>query len=68
MARTPQPKPQEAELHALTIVRDALPLIRRYDLACHPVHGNVQRHLTDALAVLWAAWPRVRSGLSAAPN
>ncbi|MEI7767677.1 MAG: IS4 family transposase [Phycisphaerae bacterium] len=63
MARTPQPKPQEAELHALSIVRDALPLIRRYDLATHPVHGNVQLHLTDTLAVLLAAFfhPTVRS-------
>src|SRR5512135_1176906 len=63
MARTPKPKPEEDQLHCLAIVRAAMPVVRQFDHALHPVHGNVQLELTDALTVLLAAFfnPTVRS-------
>jgi hypothetical protein len=56
MARTPRPQIQEEQLQCLGIVRQALPLIRHFDQAVHPAHGNVQLQLTDALVVLLAAF------------
>lgn len=63
MARTPRPKPKEDQLKCLALVRAVTPLIRRLDDASHPVHGNVQLQITDALVVLLAAFfnPTVRS-------
>jgi hypothetical protein len=63
MARTPKPKPEEQQLQCLSIVRAAIPVVRQFDSAVHPVHGNVQLQMTDALVVLLAAFfnPTVRS-------
>lgn len=63
MARRRRPQIEQDQLKCLKIVRQALPLVRGLDAATHPVHGNVQLHITDALLVLLAAFfnPTVRS-------
>jgi hypothetical protein len=63
MARTPQPELEEAQLKCLGLIRAATPLIRSFDTASHPVHGNVGLQITDALFALLPAFfnPTVRS-------